>query len=318
MMLIAGAIPDKDFPLTTGQVKVEGDNLLVVGTTPNKDMPLTMGQVKLEGEFLVANGQRFARMQGTGAMISAALATTSYLKLEPPHVLIAGDIGDGKGTREMYQYLIDNIGELSPKVLALHYCLPIMALMKKLCQAVDKCAQRPFMIADAGAMYAAKGAGLAHEFDIFTPDPSEMAFLADPLATHPAYMARHLFSCESVKIPEQIAAAFKNKSAAALLLVKGETDYIASNGKILATISEPDVPTLEAIGGTGDTVTGLVSAFIYAGLKPHEAAIIAAKTNRMAGKFAQPTPATKVKEIIDQFPAVFEKYLCQWSEVCTV
>lgn len=292
--------------------------MLIVGTVPNKDIPLTAGQVELDGDFLVADGQRFARMQGTGAMISAALATTSYLKLEPPHVLAAGDIGDGKGTREMYQYLIDNIVELSPRVLALHYCLPIMALMKKLCQAVSKCAQRPIMIADAGAMYAAKGAGLAPEFDVLTPDPSEIAFMADPSATHPAYIAKHLFNCEPAKIPEQIATAYKNKSAAKLLLVKGKTDYIANDGKIMATITEPDVPTLEAIGGTGDTITGLVSALVYAGLKPYEAAIIAAKTNRMAGKFAQPTPATKVRQIIDQFPAVFKEYLSQWSDVRTV
>ncbi len=289
--------------------------MLIVGTVPNKDLPLTHGQVSLDGDSLMADGRHFSRVQGTGAMISAALATTSYLKLEPPHVLVIGDIGDGKGTREMYQYLIGKVAELSPKVLALHYCLPIMALMKKLCQAVKECSPRPIMIADAGAMYAAKGAGLAPEFDIITPDPSEIAFLADSKATHPAYMAKHLFNCEPVKIPEQIAAAYKNNSSAKLLLVKGKTDYIASQGRVLATVKEPDIPALEPIGGTGDTVTGLVSALVYAGLEPRDAAIIAARTNRMAGKLARPTPATKVKEIVDQFPAVFKEYLCQWSEV---
>ena len=290
--------------------------MLIAGTIPNKDIPLTLGQVKLDEGFLVADGQRFARFQGTGAMISAALTTINHLKLEPPKVLVVGDIGDGQGSRELYNYLIDNIGELSPEVFVIHYCLPIMNLMKQLCNAIENNKKRPFMIADAGAMYAAKGAGLASEFDILTPDPSEIAFLADPKATHPAYIARHLVQCDSSKIPEQIDTAFKNGSAAKLLLVKGKTDYIARNGNILETVNEPDVPTLEAIGGTGDTITGLVSAFIYAGLEPKEAAIVAAKTNRMAGKFAQPTPATKVAQIIDQFPAVFEKYLCEWSEVC--
>lgn len=290
--------------------------MLIAGTIPNKDIPLTLGQVKLDEGFLVADGQRFARFQGTGAMISAALTTINHLKLEPPKVLVVGDIGDGQGSRELYNYLIDNIGELSPEVFVMHYCLPIMNLMKQLCNAIENSKKRPFMIADAGAMYAAKGAGLASEFDILTPDPSEIAFLADPKATHPAYIARHLVQCDPSKIPEQIDTAFKNGSAAKLLLVKGKTDYIARNGNILETVNEPDVPTLEAIGGTGDTITGLVSAFIYAGLEPKEAAIVAAKTNRMAGKFAQPTPATKVAQIIDQFPAVFEKYLCEWSEVC--
>jgi ATP-dependent helicase YprA (DUF1998 family) len=55
---------------------------------------------------------------------------------------------------------------------------------------------------------------------------------------------------------------------------------------------------------------------IYAGLEPHEAATIAARANRTAGRFARATPATEVRQIIDQFPAVFKKHLCQWSGVC--
>jgi NAD(P)H-hydrate repair Nnr-like enzyme with NAD(P)H-hydrate dehydratase domain len=292
--------------------------MLITGTIPKKDMPLTYGKVKLEDGLLIADGQCFSRIQGTGAMISAALATTNHLKLESPEILVVGDIGDGKGSRELYSYLIENISELSPDVLVMHYCLPIMALMRQLCNTIEKMKKRPFMIADAGAMYAAKGAGLASEFDLLTPDPSEIAFLADPKATHPAYIAEHLFQCDSSKTPEQITNAFDNGSAAKLLLVKGKKDYIAAEGKILATVDQPNVPTLEAIGGTGDTITGLVSAFVYSGLEAHKAAVVAAKTNRMAGKFVQPTPATKVAEIIDQFPAVFQQYLCEWSEICYV
>jgi len=293
--------------------------MLIVGSIPDRGFPLTIGEVSAEDGYLIVDGRRFSATQGTGAMISAALTTTNYLKLGAPHVLIAGDIGDGKGTREIYQYLAQEICQISPNILVLHYCQPIMALMRRLCQAIKECVPRPFMIADAGAMYAAKGAGLATEFDILTPDPSEIAFLADPLATHPAYMADHLFSCEPTRIPEQIINAYKNKSAATFLLVKGETDYVARNGKVLAIINEPDVPTLEAIGGTGDTITGLVSAFVHAGYKPHHAATMAAKTNRMAGKFAKPTPATKVSQIINQFPEVFKKYFSEWrndSRIC--
>ena len=172
------------------------------------------------------------------------------------------------------------------------------------------------MIADAGAMYAAKGAGLAGEFDIFTPDPSEIAFLADPQATHPAYISHHLFDCDPGKIPGQIADAFRNKSAAKLLLVKGKTDYVAVDGQIVATITEPNVPTLEPIGGTGDTITGLVSGLVFAGLEPKDAAIFACRTNRVAGMLAQPTPATKVKEIIDRFPQVAKDNYCSWSGIC--
>ena len=249
-------------------------------------------------------------------MISAALTATTYLKLEAPQVLVIGDSGRGAGSREIYQYLIENVVEICPEVLALHYCLPDMALTRRLCLTLEKCPKRPLLIADAASMYAAKAAGLAGQFDIFTPDASELAFLADPNATHPAYITRHLFDTEVTRKPELIAAAYRHKNAARILLAKGPTDYVARDGNILATISEPDIPELEAIGGTGDTITGLVAAFAYAGLEPDEAAIIAARANRMAGKFAQATPATKVSQIINHFPAVFKEYLCQWSGVC--
>ena len=289
--------------------------MLIVGTLPIKDLPLTLGTVKKEGDLLTVDGQRFPCTQGTGAMISAALATTTYLGLEPPQVLVAGDIGQGKGSREIYSYLIEHVRTLSPKVLTLHYWLPDMTQTRQLCEAISKCEQRPLLIADAASMYSAKATGLAGEFDIFTPDATEMAFLADPDATHPAYITRHLFDTDITKTPELVKAAYQHHGAAKLLLVKGATDYLVKEGDVIATITEPDVPALEAIGGTGDTITGLVSAFVYSGLEPHEAAIIAARANRMAGLSAGVTPATKVREVISHFPSVFEEYLCQWSGV---
>ena len=290
--------------------------LLLFGTVPSKDMPVTFGPVRQEGDYLLADGHRFSRTQGTGAMISAVLAITTYFRLEPPNVLVAGDIGDGRGTRAIYEYLNLHLDTISPEVLTMHYSQPIMALMRKFIEQVKVLSKKPFLIADAGAMYAAKGAGLAHEFDIFTPDPSEMAFLADSKATHPAYISHHLFDCDASKIPQQIIEAYLLKSAARMLIVKGKKDYIAQGGEILETISEPDVPALEPIGGTGDTITGLVSGLVYAGIEPKEAAVFACRTNRMAGKLANPTPATKVKDINDMFPRVCKEYYCTWSGVC--
>ncbi len=290
--------------------------MLIAGTVPIKGMPLTSGVVNSDGDVLVLKGERIPSTQGTGAMLSAALATTSYLGLDAPNALVVGDIGEGKGSRQLYQYLIDNIAKLSPRVLALHYWLPDMAQTRQLCEAVDRCNRRPVMIADAASMYSAKAAGVAEKFDIFTPDATEIAFLADPEATHPAYIARHLFETDITQAPELARTAYENHGAAKLLLVKGAIDYIIRDGTVLATVTDPDVPSLEAIGGTGDTITGLVSALIYAELRPHESAIIAARANRMAGKYALATPATKVRNIIAQFPAVFQEYLCQWSSVC--
>ncbi|MEW6142419.1 MAG: NAD(P)H-hydrate dehydratase [Chloroflexota bacterium] len=283
--------------------------MLLAGTVPVQDMPLTAGEVRFDGDCTRVGDHAIPSTQGTGAMISAALAVTNCLRLPPPWALVAGDIGRGAGSREMYNYLINGILEISPRVLALHYCVPDMALMRSLCQAVDKCDRRPVMIADAGSMYAAKAAGLAPKFDIMTPDTSEMAFLADPEATHPAYIARHLFDTESARIPELVTAAYKNNNAARYLLVKGSTDYIACEGKIVSTITGPNIPALEPIGGTGDTLTGLVAALTYYRMDPEGALVTAARANRIAGEAAGATPATLVNSIIEKFPVVLTRYL---------
>ena len=292
--------------------------MLIAGTVPILDLPLITGEVCSEGKDLVVDGHRIPCTQGTGALITAALATTNYLKLDPPYVLVAGDIGKGEGSRLIYEHLAQNMERICPDVLVLHYILPDMPQMRKVCEAAEHCAQKPIMIADASSMYVAKAAGIASKFDIFTPDATEMAFLADPVATHPAYIARHLFDTDVSRTPELVATAYDLKSAAGLLLVKGSTDYIVRDGEILDTVTEPDVPVLEAIGGTGDTITGLVSALVYAELEPHEAAIIAARANRMAGRFAKATPATKIWQVIEQFPAVFAEHLCAWSGACII
>ncbi len=290
--------------------------MLIAGTLPTADMPLITGEVKAEGGYLRIGGQLFPAAQGTGAMLGAALSTTAYLGLPPPQAVVAGDIGRGTGSRAIYEYLIDNIVDLAPEVLALHYWLPDMAQTRRLCEAVSKCKKRPRLIADAASMYAAKAAGLAAEFDIFTPDATEIAFLADPAATHPAYVARHLFDTDITKAPELAADAYRLNSAAGLLIIKGPTDYIIDRSGIRATIDEPDVPALEAIGGTGDTITGLVAALVYGEIAPLEAGIIAVRTNRTAGQLAAADPATRVGEIIRHFPEVFRENLCRWGGVC--
>ena len=195
--------------------------LLIGGTVPQKDMPLVTGYVKREGDMLVAGGQSFHRIQGTGAMISAALTATEHLGVESPYVVVAGDIGKGDGTRLMYRYLIQNIASLKPGFVTLHYCQPFMNLLTHFVNEVDKMESPPFLIADAGAMYAAKGAGQAKKFGIFTPDPSEIAFLADPDATHPAYIANHLFESGIEDVLDLIRSAYELNSAATVMVVKG-------------------------------------------------------------------------------------------------
>jgi len=80
--------------------------------------------------------------------------------------------------------------------------------------------------------------------------------------------------------------------------VKGKVDYVAGQDGILSEISEPCVETMEPIGGTGDSLTGVVSAFVESGMKPHEASKQAALVNRFMGFLASPTPGWSIKDFL--------------------
>ncbi|MDL2274898.1 hypothetical protein LJC22_02080 [Desulfosarcina sp. OttesenSCG-928-G10] len=58
---------------------------------------------------------------------------------------------------------------------------------------------------------------------------------------------------------------------------------------IRATIDQPSFPAMEAIGGTGDTLTGLLGVLCLAGFSRVEAAIHAAKVNRLCAAMVCPT-----------------------------
>jgi len=84
---------------------------------------------------------------------------------------------------------------------------------------------------------------------------------------------------------------------------------VADRHGIQATIDSPIEEAMEAMGGTGDTLTGIVTALIESGMEIIKASTVAAKTNRLAGHYARPTPATHVMEIIRQIPKALEKIL---------
>lgn len=279
-------------------------SLLIAGTAPIKDLPLISGTPSLEGNSLRLGGYSIPCSMGTAVMVFASYLACKKLDLEPPIWVTAGDIGDSHGSKAVYKYLIENLGSLRPKLLALHYMMPIILLAKELMDVIRKV--KPILVADAGSMYVMKVIGAAKEFDLFTPDPGEMAFLADPKATHPAYMQHYLFEIDTLDVPRLIEQAYAHGNASKVLLVKGSKDYIAKDGKVVAIISEPNIPVLEPIGGTGDTITGVASALIYSGMEVDRAAIIASKTNRMAGMLANPTTATRSVDIAMHIPKSLE------------
>ncbi len=273
----------------------------VVGTIPDQDFPLVASEVRLEGDELSIDGKRIPVNRGTPALLAAAIEVGEVFNQPAPFGYLVGDTGLGDGSRRLYEYLTNNLRQAEFITIAFHYIQPDVDWHNRVLFAIEDMARRPTLIADAGFMYAAKMSGESSEYDLFTPDVGELAFLADKEAPHPFY-TRAFILHERDRVSELIAKAFKHKNAACYILVKGIIDYIADEHGIQATINHPTDETMEAIGGTGDTLTGIITALIAGGLEVKEAAIIAAKVNRLAGHYAKPTPATQVIEIIHHIP----------------
>lgn len=282
--------------------------LAIVGTVPDQDFPLVSGNVSLEEDKICVNGNRFPVNRGTPALMAAAIKTAEVMGQPAPFGYLVGDIGLGNGSRCLYEYLTKNLGQSDFCALTFHYLQPDIDWHDRVLIAIKEMAQRPTLIADAGSMYVAKMSGQAQEYDLFTPDVGELAFLADEKAPHPFY-TRGFILQEENKVPDLIARAYKHKNASRYLLVKGRQDYVADRKGIQATVDSPVEEPMEAMGGTGDTLTGIVAALIASGIAIRKACIIAAKTNRLAGHYAKPTPATQVMEIIRRIPGALEEIL---------
>ena len=281
-------------------------SLLVVGTIPFHPGELFEGPVAYEDGTLTVGGVAVPDCQGTAAMLMAALQVTEHFGETPPYAVLGGDIGAGDGTRAAYAALskrLESDGE-KPSVIAFHYVQPIMSLMRRAREKIQECAPQARLVADAGGMYAARAAGLSSGFDLLTPDVGEIGFLAEPDATHPAYVANYLFGQEAFEPVKLIDEAYALGTASRVLIVKGSTDYVATASAaphITATVDAPDIPELEAIGGTGDTVAGLASGLMSVGFDTEQAAIAALRINRLTGAQIVAQVYTPVREMIEAF-----------------
>jgi hypothetical protein len=275
--------------------------LAVVGTIPDQDFPLVAGEVNLENNKICIQGNKALVNRGTPALLAAAIKAGEVLKLKAIYAYLVGDIGIGDGSRRLYKYLAEDLPRQDFHTIVFHYLLPYVNRHNDVLLSLKKMRNRPILIADAGTMYVAKMSGNALSYDLFTPDVGELAFLADETAPHPIY-TRGFILHEDNQVPDLIARAYANNNAARYLLVKGVQDYIADGEKILSTIDNPMVESMEAMGGTGDTLTGIVAALIATGIEIKDAATIAARANRLAGYYASPTPATQVLEIVEEIP----------------
>ena len=282
--------------------------IAIVGTIPDRDFPLVADEVNLEGDKIHIKGNRFPVNRGTPALLAAAIKTCEVLEQPLPVGYLVGDIGLGDGSRRLYEYMTRQFGQSKLDVITFHYLQPDVDWHNRVLFALQETAHRSILIADAGFMYAAKMSGQSEIYDLFTPDVGEMAFLADEDAPHPFYTRGFILHQEN-RVPELIKMAYKHHNAARCLLVKGEQDYVAVRGGIVATVDQPKEEALEAMGGTGDTLTGIVTALIASGMPVKESAVRAARTNRLAGSYAKPTPATQVAEVISQIPQALKMAL---------
>lgn len=282
--------------------------LALIGTIPRKNLPVISGEVFIRGDSVIIGEESFPLHRGFQAMVGAAAIVCAELGLSPPIGFTVGDIGFGDGSRRLYEYLRNRLADLPARVLTFHYLMPDVNRHNQVFWTIEKKSERPILIADAGFMYVAKMSGYAPSYDLFTPDIGELAFLADDMAPHPFY-TRGFICHEENNVPSLISRAYKDENASKVMIVKGEKDYICNQGRIVAIIEEPSIEPLEAIGGTGDTLTGIVSALIYGGYAIEEAAILAAKINRLAGELANPTPGTQVSEIVMHIPRALSMVL---------
>lgn len=293
--------------------------LLVVATYPVSGGPVLQGEAALapDGSLLVG-GHPVPASQGTFAMLGAAVQVARYLGTPAPYALIGGDIGRGDGTRAVFRQLIETVNAVRPTVVAFHYMQPIMSLMTVAVNELATAAPDVRLVADAGGMYAAKAAGHAARFELMTPDVGEIGFLADPKVTHPAYVSHYLFGTEGFDPVALSRRAHETGGSSRVLLVKGARDLVVSGGEVVATVDQPCVPALEAIGGTGDTVTGIASALLAAGFPTVDAARCACLANRTAGVVMGATPAKHAADLVDALPRVLQENLCRWSGACMV
>ena len=286
-------------------------NWLICGTVPDENFPLVQARWHRDNDSLVCEDSHAPALsiaRGTPALMGACLAVCEHLSLPAPQALLVGDTGRGDGSRVLYGHLAATVREGGFDGIIFHYLFPDVDGHNRVLMALEECSPRPLLVADAGFMYVAKMSGYADHYDLFTPDVGELAFLADETAPHPFY-TRGFLLAEDKDIPELVARAYAGNNAARHLLVKGSTDHVYADGSLLASVSEPLVPFLEPIGGTGDIVAGLVTAFAIQGQDLPTACRLAAHAARLAGQAANPTPATQVSEIMQYLGGAAEQAL---------
>lgn len=278
--------------------------IVLVGTVPYKT-GLYVGKAAVDGAVLNVNHNSFSIERGTAAMAASCVQVCSFYNLEMPLCIFGGDVADGKGTDLMFQEVNSNIGNYDPDLITLHYMFPKIKYGEPFIRKIESLPKKPQLIADAGGMYLMKTISKSYFFDVFTPDQGELYFLADEFAPHPLYVRSDLLN-ENISKESLIDAAYKNKNTAKTTIIKGAVDSIYTDNVKAKELRQPIIPAMEAIGGTGDTITGMLSALRY--MNTQGADYKALVLNRLIGELIKCNPATQISEFIKAIPGALEKY----------
>lgn len=278
--------------------------IVLVGTVPYKT-GLYVGRAAIDGSFLNVGQNSFPIERGTVAMAASCAQVCSFYNLEMPLCIFGGDVADGKGTDLMFQELNSNIGDYDPDLITLHYMFPKIKYGEPFIHKIESLAKKPQLIADAGGMYLMKTISKSYFFDVFTPDQGELYFLADEFAPHPLYVRSDLLN-ENISVESLISSAYKNKNTAKTTVIKGAVDSIYTDSIKIKELRQPNIPAMEAIGGTGDTITGMLSALRC--MNTQGADYKALVLNRFIGELIKCNPATQISEFIKAIPKALGKY----------
>ena len=165
-------------------------------------------------------------------------------------------------------------------------------------------------------LFRSKMSGYADAYDLFTPDLGELAFLADEKAPHPFYTRGFLLAQED-DVPPLLQRALEHGNCPKNMIIKGSKDYVVLNGQIAATVDAPSVASMECIGGTGDLVTGLATAFLCANTRQGDANMgesctAAARMARLLAQYCAPNPGTQIAELIEKLPEALTAARSVW------
>lgn len=267
--------------------------LTVIGTIPLAE-GIYLGEARFEGTSLKVGRTLIPVERGTGALIASALRVLEHFGSKKLYCLLSGDQASGTGTGRLLDEACRYLSNAGGDIVVLHYMFVLIKYGTVIKETVMELKSKPFMIADAGGMYLAKASGITGIFDLLTPDYGEMAFLADPKALHPMYTRPEYFS---MPVENLIQTAANHGNISAKTVIKGKKDLIYDGQTLIGKVTAPSIPAMEAIGGTGDTVTGLISAFQY--LNVQESALKALLLNRLVGQMTGCTPRTQIGEFIN-------------------